>query len=324
MTVKPFRRDALAAALLMLCGTAFAQTAAYPDKPVKIVSISSAGTGVDDFTRLAAKYFSDKTGKTFYVENKPGANTALGADFVAKAAPDGYTLLLAAASTMAANPYMIRNLPYDPNKDFAPIARLSVIPVVLAVPASSLYRSLGELMDAARARPGKLNYGTSTAGYKAMTAALNGAFKVQAQDVPYKGSTNMLTDLMTGTLDYALLEISQVTPQVQAGRLRALAITSPTRSAALPEVPTMAEAGAGDATLTSWLGLLAPGGTPPAIVDKLSKLSLEFVDSPEAKAHFAQRGTGPFAADAAAFRKAIVEDQAKWKHYIAAAGIQPE
>jgi len=323
------RRQALAAGtaavLLALAGVpALAQQAAYPDKPVRIVSISSAGTGVDDFTRLAAKYFSDRTGKTFYVENRPGANTVLAADHVAKAVPDGYTLLLAAASTLTANPYMIRNLPYDANKDLLPIARMSVVPIGLVVPATSPYRSLAELMAAARAQPGKLNYGTSTAGYKVMTAAINGSAKVEALDVPYKGSSVMLPDLISGTLDYALLEISQVVPQVQAGKLRALAVSSPTRSPALPDVPTLAEAGAGDATLTSWLGLFAPAGTPPAIVDKIARLAMEFVASPEAKAHFAQRGTAAFPAETEAFRQAILADQAKWKHYIAAAGIQPE
>ena len=325
--VLSLRRGTLTACALLLAfgaSAARAQPATYPDKPVRIVSISSAGTGVDDFTRLLAQYLSQKTGQTFYVEPKPGANTAIAADHVAKSAPDGYTLLLAAASTLVANPYMIKNLPYDPNKDLAPIARLSVIPIALTVPANSPYQTLGDLMTAGRAAPGKLNYGSATTGYTAMTEAVNGSFGVRAVNVPYKGSGLMLPDLMSGRLDYAMVEISQATPQVQAGRLRALAVSSPSRVGVLPEVPTLAEAGASEAALMSWLGLMAPTGTPQPIIDKLSKLSVEFVNSPEANAHFKQRGSGPYAADAAAFRTAILEEQAKWKRYIEAAGIKAE
>lgn len=309
---------------LALAAPALAQQAAYPDHPVRIVSVSGAGTGVDDFTRLAAKYLSDKTGKSFYVENRPGANSILASDHVAKAAPDGYTLLLAAASAVTANPYMFKNLPYDANKDLQPIVRMSVVPIVVTVPSTSPHRSLDALLAAARATPGKLSYGTSTSGYKVMTAAINGLAKVQALDVPYKSSSGMLPDLIAGTIDYAMLEVSQVVPQVQGGKLRALAVSSPVRVAALPDVPTLNELGLGDATLTSWLGLFAPAGTPRPIVDKLSLLALEFVASPEAKAHFTRRGTAAYPAASGEFAKAIREDQARWKHYITTAGLQPE
>ena len=303
---------------------ATAQQAVYPDRPVRIVSVSGAGTGVDDFTRLAAKYLSDKNGKSFYVENRPGANSILASDHVAKAAPDGYTLLLAAASAVTANPYMYKNLPYDANKDLLPIARMSVVPIVVTVPATSPHRTLDAVLAAARAHPGKLSYGTSTAGYKVMTAAINALAKVQALDVAYKSSSGMLPDLLAGTIDYAMLEVSQVVPLVQGGRLRALAVSSPARVPALPDVPTLGELGLGDATLTSWLGLFAPAGTPRPIVDKLSQWAVEFVASPEARAHFEKRGTAAYPAGAAEFTKAILEDQARWKHYIGAVGLQPE
>lgn len=314
----------LCTAWLVVAAPASAQQAAYPDRPVRIVSVSSAGTGVDDFTRLAAKYLSDRTGKSFYVENRPGANSILASDHVAKAVPDGYTLLLAAASAVTANPYMYKNLPYDANKDLLPVARMSVVPIMVTVPTTSPYRTLDALMAAARANPGKLSYGTSTAGYKVMTAAINGLAKVQALDVPYKGSAGMLSDLLGGTIDYAMLEVSQVVPQVQGGKLRALAVSSPARVPALPDVPTLSELGLGEATLTSWLGLFAPAGTPRPIIDKLSQLALEFVASPEAKAHFEKRGTAAYPASAPEFTKAILEDQARWKHYISAVGLQPE
>jgi tripartite-type tricarboxylate transporter receptor subunit TctC len=320
------RRRTLAWLCAACCGAALpaaAQTA-YPERPVRIVSISSAGTGVDDFTRLAAKYFSERTGKSFFVENRPGANGIIATDHVAKAAPDGYTILLTAASAITANPYMYRSLPYDPNRDLAPIARMSVVPIVVTVPARSPHRSLESLLQAARAQPGKLSYGTSTAGYKVMVAAINALAKVQAVEVPYKGTTTLLPDLMSGTLDYAMVEVSQVVPQVQAGKLRPLAVSSPARVAALGDVPTLSELGLGEATLTSWLGLFAPAATPPAIVRQLSDLALEFVASAEARAHFDQRGTAAYPAAHDSFRQDIVQDQARWKHYIAAAGLQPE
>lgn len=323
-----FRRLAL---LASLCGAwlgfttpGIAQQATYPDHPVRIVSVSGAGTGVDDFTRLAAKYFTDKTGKPFYVENRPGANSILASDHVAKAAPDGYTLLLATASAVTANPYMYKNLPYDANKDLVPVARMSVVPIVVTVPATSPHRSLEALLAEGRAHPGKLSYGTATAGYKVMTAAINGLAKVQAIDIPYKSSSGMLPDLMSGTLDYAMLEVSQVVPQVDAGKLRALAVSSPVRVAALPDVPTLNELGLSSATLTSWLGLFAPAGTQQPIIDKLARLAVDFVASPEAKAHFVKRGTAAYPASSAEFTKAILEDQARWKYYITAVGLKPE
>lgn len=318
------RLSLLGAALFGAAAPAAAQQSAYPERPVRIVSISSAGTGVDDFTRLAAKYFSDRTGKPFFVENRPGANGIVATDHVAKSAPDGYTLLMTAASAVTANPYLYRNLPYDPNKDLAPVARMSVVPIVVTVPARSPFRNLQALLDAARAQPGKLGYGTSTTGYKVMVAAINGLAKVQAVEVPYKGTTTLLPDLISGTLDYAMVEISQVVPQAQAGRLRPLAVSSPARVAALADVPTLTELGLGEATLTSWMGLFAPAGTPPAIVSQLSVLALEFVASPEAREHFDKRGTAAHPAASEAFRQAIVEDQARWKHYITAVGLQPE
>jgi len=309
-------------ALALLQGTAAAQT--YPARPVRIVSITSPGTGVDDLTRLLANYLSQKTGQSFFVENKPGANTIIACDYVAKAAPDGYTLLLGASSSMAANPFLFKNLPYSPTRDFAPIARLNALPVAVVVPASSPYRTLDQLMAAARARPGKLNFGTSSAGYRTMLGAINALAKVDTVDVPYKAMSNLLPDLIGGVLDYSIIEVSAAVPFVQADKLRVLAVSSPSRLPALPDAPTLAEAGAGDATLISWVAVFAPAGTPKPVVDKLSKLALEFVDTPEAKAHFAQRGTTPMPGGPAELAAAIVQDQAKWKRYIEVAGIQAE
>jgi tripartite-type tricarboxylate transporter receptor subunit TctC len=243
---------------------------------------------------------------------------------VAKAAPDGYTLLLATSGTMAANPNLFKHLPYDPRKDFTPIARLSMLPVAIVVPATSPYHSVSELVAGARAKPGSLNYGTASAPSQAAVAAFNEAAGIKAVSVSYKGMANMMTDLMGGTMDYGLTDIATVVPLVRGGKLRALAVMSPSRMALLPDVPTLAQAGVPGVDVASWTGLFAPAGTPQPIIDKLSRLSLEFVNSPEARAHYAERGSLAFPATGSELGKIVVEDQKMWKRLINIAGIQPE
>ncbi|MBB3013279.1 Bug family tripartite tricarboxylate transporter substrate binding protein [Cupriavidus alkaliphilus] len=316
-----------AAALLgALPGAALtsARAQGYPERPVRIVSVTSAGTGVDDYTRLLAKYLHQKTGQSFFVENRPGANTILAADYVAKAAPDGYTLLLASASTMSANPFLFRSLPYNPQRDFVPVARMSALPVALVVAASSPYRSVADLTSAARARPGQLNYGTSSAGYRVMLAAFNDVAGIRTVDVPYKAMSNLLPDLIGGTLDFTALEISAAVPLVASRKLRALAVLGDQRVPALADVPTIAETGMGAVSVVSWIGLFAPKGTPAPVVEKLQAWALEFATSPEAKQHYVQRGSTAYPASGAQLARIIVEDQGKWQQLIKMAGIQPE
>ncbi|WP_051975293.1 Bug family tripartite tricarboxylate transporter substrate binding protein [Cupriavidus necator] len=312
----------VAITLIPAGGSALAQ--GYPERPVKIVSPTSPGTGVDDFSRLLAKHLTEKLGKPFYVENRPGGNSIIATDAVAKAAPNGYTLLLALSSAMSANPFLFKQLPYSPTRDFVPVARLSSLPVTVVVPATSPYRTLGQLMAAARAQPGKLNYGTSSSGYRAMLAAINDAGKAKAVDVPYKAMSTLLPDLIGGVVDYTVLEISAAVPLIQSGKLRALAVSNTARVPVIADVPTLAEAGMPDATVIGWVGLAAPAGTPAAVVDKLAEAALEFVNTPEAKAHFAQRGTSAYPLGPKAFASALVSDQAQWQRVISMAGILAE
>ncbi|QEZ48933.1 Bug family tripartite tricarboxylate transporter substrate binding protein [Cupriavidus oxalaticus] len=314
---------AMVSAFTMLAAP-FATAQEYPVRPVRIVSVTSAGTGVDDFTRLLAKFLGEKTGQSFVVENKPGANQIIAHDYVAKSAPDGYTLLLTSASGMSANPYLFKNLSYKPTRNFTPIARLTALPVALVVPASSPYRTMDDLVSAAHAKAGKLNYGTSSAGYRVILAAVHESAGMKSVDVPYKAMSNLLPDLITGVVDYSVVEVSAAAPLVQAGKLRALAICGPSRVPALANVPTLAEAGVKGVSITSWTGLVAPAGTPATIIEKLSQLSQEFVNSPEAQRHFLQRGSAAYGQGREAFAKTIVDDQAEWKRLITVAGIQPE
>jgi tripartite-type tricarboxylate transporter receptor subunit TctC len=311
-----------AAAFVTVVSPVCAQT--WPDRPVRIVSVSGAGSGVDDYSRQLASYVSAKLGQSFVVENRPGANTIIAADHVAKSAPDGYTILYGVSSTMSANPVLFKSLPYSPERDFVPVARLSAVPNVLVVPANSPYRTLADLMAAARAQPGKMTVGSATTGYKLFIAAIHEAQKVTAVDVPYKSSALLMQDLVGGQMDYSVLEVSAVAPMVQAGRIRALAVVAPVRVQALPDVPTLAEAGVRGVSLMSWTALFAPAGTPAAIVDKLARAALEFVDSPQARAHYAQRGTLAYPGSGPELAKTIVDDREQWKRLADLAGMQAQ
>ena len=307
-----------------LLAAAPAAAQGYPERAVRVVSVSSAGTGVDDYSRRLATHLTQKLGQSFVVENRPGANTIIAAEHVAKSAPDGYTLLYGVSSTMSANPVLFKSLPYAPQKDFVPIARLSAIPNVVVVPATSPYRSLDGLMAAARAKPGTLNAGSGTSGYRLFLAAIHEAAKVRTVDVPYKATANMVQDLVGGMIDYSVIEVSTAAPLVQAGRLRGLAVVGPSRLAALPDVPTLAEAGIPGVTLMSWTALFAPAGTPAEIVEKLSRAALEFAESPAAKEHYASRGTIAYPAPGPELAKTMVDDQKEWKRLADAAGMEPQ
>ncbi len=307
--------------LALLGGTA-AQAQEFPTHPVRIVSITGAGTGVDDFSRLLAKTMGEKLGQSVIIENKPGANGIVAHDTAAKSPADGYTLLYTSAGSVFVNPHAFKKLPYAPG-DLVPV-RLQAVPIVLTVSGNSPYRTVAELKAAGQANPGKLNWSYSTSGYQVMTVALNAQLKIKAEGVAYKSTTAAVPDLIAGSLDYAMLEVSSATPMVQSQKLRVLAVAAPQRLPQLPDVPTFAEVGLGDAALLSWMELFAPAKTPQAHIDKLSAAAMAFMQSPEAAAHFKQRGTYALGANAQAFAASMGEDQARWKRYIDLAGLKAE
>jgi len=315
------------------CGVLFplsrsADAKAYPERVVRIVSALSAGTAVDDYTRLLAKYLGQKLGQSVIVENKPGANMILASEYVAKASPDGYTLLMASSSPMAANQYLYKQLPYDPDKDFVPVARLSTLALAITVSASSPYKSVADLAAASQKR--ELNCASAGNGYRLMVGAFNKAAGVRAVDVMYKGLTPVLPDLIGGIVDYSLVDAAAAWPMIQAGKLRALAVLTPKRVSLLPDVPALAETGLKGSGLVEamgrivWTGLFAPAGTPAPIVDKLAQFAIEFVHSPEAMTFYANRSAIPNPGNGSDLKENILADRHLWKDMIARIGLTPE
>ena len=261
--------------LLSLSLVAITQLAAaqdYPSKPVRLIVPFPPGGSVDLVARLVGKSLSDTLKQPFVVENKPGASGNIGADYVAKSPADGYTLLVGSAGVFAANQYLYANPPFDPQKVFAPVMRIVDQPNILVVNPGFLAKSVKELIALAKEQPGKLTFGSASVGSAQHFSAevLMQQTGIELLHVPYKGGAPALTDLMGGQIDLLFDTSPTALPYVKSGKLRALAITSSQRSALLPDVPTMREAGLPHFEVVTWTGIAAPAGTPKPIVDKLN------------------------------------------------------
>jgi tripartite-type tricarboxylate transporter receptor subunit TctC len=241
----------------------------YPNRPIKLITPFAPGGPVDVMARLVADRLSQKLG-TVVVDNRPGAGGTIGSRIASTAEPDGYTLLLGTSTTLAAGPALYKNLGYDPIRSFTPIAMVSSVPFALVVAPSLPVKTVGELIAYAKAHPGKLNYGAPTGTLPHLTAEMfKTAAGVDIVHVPYKGAATAITDLLSGQIDLAFEPYSVLLGHIHEGRVRALAVTGATRSAELPEVPTMIESGLAGFTSVSWSGVVAPAGTPAGVVAKL-------------------------------------------------------
>lgn len=304
-------------AVLVAFGTGAAQAQEYPTKPVRIVVPYPAGGFNDTLGRLAAKHLGDYWKKPVIVDNKPGAGTMIGTKEVAGAAPDGHTILVV-QFPYAANPWLYKNIAYDTQKAFAPVLLAGRSPMLLVTHAQSPYRTAAELLAAARAKPNVLTYGSSGAGssnHLAM-ALFETATGTQMRQIPYKGSTPMLTDLAGGQFDVALDLLPHAMPFMQSGRVRPLAIAAPNRSPLLPDVPTAAEAGIPGYEVSSWHGFVVPSGTPQSVVDKLNKDLNRMLLEDEVKKAFAAQGVAPDGGTPAQFRSFIDGQMALWKKVV--------
>jgi tripartite-type tricarboxylate transporter receptor subunit TctC len=242
----------------------------YPNQPIKLLVPWPPGGGVDTSARLIAKPLGDRLGKPIVVDNRAGAGGNIGTELAARAAPDGYNLLMGSISPNAVNPHLYSRLGFDPYKDFAPIVRVLSAPTVLVVPAHSPFKSVKDVVEAARAAPGRLNYGSAGVGSSQHLAAVQflRAADIRMEHIPYKGTAPAEADLVAGQVDI-MVDTMTCLPFIAAGRMRALAVSSKKRSSALPEVPTFEEAGV-PIELSSWYGLMAPAGTPRPIIDRLN------------------------------------------------------
>jgi tripartite-type tricarboxylate transporter receptor subunit TctC len=312
------------AAFLLTCAAAHAQTA-YPNKVVKIVAASAPGGGTDSVARLLAAYLSQTMGQQFIVENRAGAGNVRGSEFVAHAAPDGYTLLMS-ASTLSMNHVMYKKLPYDVARDFAPITQMVALPNVLVVDPRLPYRTLADFIAAAKKDPEALTYGSAGLGTQPHLAMelLQIMAGIKLTHVPYTGVGPALLDIIGGRVTGMSVNFLSAKPQIAAGALRALAISSLKRSVFAPDLPTIDQSGVPGYEAIQWFGLLAPGGTPSAIIDKLNTETKKVLEDPSMKQRLALEGAEAVGGTPAEFAALIKAEMVKWGNVATTAGIQPE
>jgi tripartite-type tricarboxylate transporter receptor subunit TctC len=309
-------------ACAVLCAAAAARA---QDKAIHVVVPLLAGSGTDVVTRTFVAALSQRLGQPIVVENKAGGATALGANYVAKSAPDGLTLLAATTSTLSLLP-TVQKPPYDTQKDLVPIAAFSVSPLVFGTSAESKHASIGDLIAAAKAQPGKLTFGSSGTGTLThMVVELLGVVaQVNFTHIPYKGVTGAYTDVMGGRVDFLADAPASMLPHVRSNRIRALVVTAPQRLPTLPGVPTVAESGMAGAEADFTTGVLAPAGTPAALVARYEAAALQVAQSQSFHDYLATQGYEPLAADGAQFARIIRGGAAKWERVVRERNIKVE
>ncbi len=296
----------------------------FPAKQVTFVVPFAAGTATDQLARAIGLGFTSESKQSVVVDNKPGANGFIAAQAVAKAAPDGYTLLITTNTTHAANEHLYKSLPYDPVKDFAPITALGrggqVMIVNLKVPANSV----SEFIALAKKSPGKYTFGSGSSSSRIAGELLQQMTGIQLLHVPYKSNTLAVTDLIGGQIDMMITDTATGLPQVKGGKVRALGMSSPKRSPLAPDVPTIAEAGVKGYEMTYWFAAYAPAGTPPAIVDKLNQLLIKAAGSPAGATFYNSTGADIFTNSPAEMAKFQASESARWGKIVKSAGIVAE
>ena len=307
---------------LLLCAASVGAQEPYPSKSIHLVVTTAAGGAGDLVARTLADRLTESLRQPVIIENQPAGNGAIAAGQVARAAPDGYTLMSVVDSTLTINPHLYRNLPYDPFRDFAPISIVSTLPLVLVTNTNVPAANVRELIALATANPGKLNYASTGVGtvlhigmelFKRMT-------RTDIVHVPYRATTTAMADLMGGRIDMILIGQSSVKPLMEAGKLRILAIASPQRSPLMPDVPTLEEAGVPGYEVRSWFGLLAPARTPASVIDRLSHEVKKAASDARLVAALAPQGMQLIASSPAQMQAAIEADSRKWGEVIAATG----
>ncbi|MFI4998740.1 MAG: Bug family tripartite tricarboxylate transporter substrate binding protein [Reyranellales bacterium] len=309
-------------AALAFNGSALAQS--YPTKPIRLVVGYTPGGGNDLIARIVAARLQERLGKPVVVDNKPGAQSIVAAEIVARAAPDGYTLLIAASGPLTINPAIYAKLPYDPQRDFVPISLLAEFPLLLAVGPEQPIKSVRELVEYGRANPKLANYASSATPFQLAAELFNQRTGSKFQHIPYRGSGDAVQAVMAGQVLMTIADSGPMAGPIRGRKLRALAITSAKRNQAFPDVPTMAEAGIPDLEVSLWTGIVAPTGTPVEIVALLQDAIADTLSLPDVESALTAIAVEPRATTSEEYRALIARDAARWKAVAATANIKIE
>jgi tripartite-type tricarboxylate transporter receptor subunit TctC len=322
-TRRPLTIAAIASTMALLFGSH--AKAEYPDRTIQVVVPFAGGSASDVVTRIMLDRMGKTLGQTFIVDNRPGAGGNIGTSMATKAAPDGYTLLMSSVGPLAANRTLFKSLGYDPEKDFTPISLFAVLPNVIVINSKLPPKTLTEFIAYAKERPQQLNYGTVGVGSSQHLAAayFDQVAGTQLVHVPYRNIAQYTPDFIAGQVPLGFQFLPNVFGLLQSGDARPLAVTTPTRMTALPEVPTAAEAGMKGYETFGWLALLGPPGMPKPVADKLYKALAEAVNDPAVRTRFIEQGAEPTSPGPEELQKFIISETAKWKEIITKAGIEP-
>ena len=314
----------IATAALALTPLAQAQQAAFPSKPITFVVPFAAGSATDTLARALGQSVSEQTGQPVVIDNKAGASGMIAAQMVARAPGDGYTVIISTNTTHAANEHLFKRLAYDPVKDFAPITGLGKGGMVMVVKADSPYKTVADVLAAARQTPNKLSFASGSASSRVAGELFQQMANVNLLHVPYRSNPMGVTDLLGGQVTMMFTDTSTGVPQVASGNLRALGVTTSTRKAALPSTPTIAEAGVPGYEMGYWFAAYAPAATPAPVVKRLNELLHAALKSPGAQQFFTSSSGQPFPTTPEALAKFQADETAKWGRIIKTAGIEPE
>jgi len=316
------RRTLVAIAAATLTSGAFAQS--WPAKPIRLVVPFPPGGGTDIIARETSQKVAAATGWTFVIENRPGAGGNLGVDAVAKAPADGYTIVIGQTSNLAISPTLYTKLPYDPQKDLAPIVLLANAPLVMVTGTGSPFKTVADVVSAAKAKPGALNFASPGNGTVAhLTSELfQKAASVKTQHVPYKGAAQAMTDVIGGNVELYMSSVPTLLGQIKQGKLRALAVTSAERVDDLPNVPTLNESGYAGFNAVTWFGLLAPAGTPKDVVTRLNAEFNKALQQPELRKKLVDEGADPAGGTPEQFASLIKDDIPRWGKVVKESGAR--
>ena len=312
--------------MAMAQGAGQASSTSFPGKPVHLVLPFPPGGPTDVISRALAQQLTEMWKQPVVVENKPGGNSFIATEYVAKSAPDGHTLLVAFFGTLVVNPSLYSKLPYDPVKDFVPITTVATLPLMLVVNPASPIRSIEDLVTLSKQTPNRFSFASGGAGQGAHLAGelLKNMTGIQMTHVPYKGNAPAVADVIGGHVDMIFDGMTSSLPHVKSGKLRAISVTTAKRASALPDLPTVAESGLPGFDVGSWFGILAPAGTPAAVVEKLNADIVRAIRGAEMSRQFVTTGLDPFPLSSKAFAEYMEKETANWAKVVRDAGIKAE